>query len=109
MGLAEELKHLITIRDSLLNKLAGLKSAEEATESLTSIVSIINQRIELILATLISEDATLKEDNVKKLQETKSNWFNELSRSILRAVVAHQLASRINLTEIFHVFLELLK
>jgi hypothetical protein len=109
MSLAEELKHLITIRDSLSSQLANIKSTSETTENLNKVVATINKRIELVLDTMISEDVALKEANVRTLQETKSSWFNDLSRSILQALAVRELVNQINLTEIFHVFFEFLK
>jgi hypothetical protein len=103
MSTAEELKNLITIRDLFSAQLTTEKLDEETKQQLHEVVNSITQRIYLILDALILEDTASKEVSLKKLEESKPNWFNDLCKTILRILVAKEIAQRVDVAKIFHV------
>ncbi len=103
MSTAEELKNLITIRDLFSAQLTTEKLDEETKQQLHQVVDSITQRIYLILDALILEDTSSKEVSLKKLEESKPNWFNDLCKTILRILVAKEIAQRVDVAKILHV------
>ncbi len=103
MSLAEELKNLITLRDLFSGQLTNEKISEETKQHLNELIESTTKRIHLILDIMISENAASNESNAKKLQDGRSKWFNDFSRSVLRILVAREIAERIDVTKIFSV------
>lgn len=104
MSLVEELKNLITIRDLFSHQLNVENITVETKQQLQEVVEITTKRIYFILDTLISEDAALKNSNAEKLRDSRSAWFNDLFKTILRVLVAKEIAERVDVVKIFSLW-----
>lgn len=104
----EQLRCLTGIRGAVLNELAKPKLTRKGARQLREIVTVLDQRIQSILEMLNSDDPNFKENRAKNLEETKSEWFNAICSSILKATVAHEFADQFDLTLIFQKFFDLI-
>jgi len=104
MSLVEELKNLITIRDLFSHQLDAENITAETKRQLQEVVRTTTKRIYFILDTLISEDAALKSSNAEKLQKSRSAWFNDLFKTILRVLVVKEIADKVDVVKIFSLW-----
>lgn len=96
-----ELKNLIEIRDLFSSQLTNKKIGKESKKQIEQIVETCRKRICLILDTMILEDDESRRKNALKLQESRSSWFNDLSQSILKMLVAKEISEHIDVSRIF--------
>ena len=105
MSLAEELRHLIKIRESFSAQLAKLKPNQKGENYFTEVISSTNRRINFILYTASLKDVELRQDNIRRLAENKSAWFNELCRNMIGAISVMEAKDRSNtLSQLLYVF-----
>lgn len=104
MSPAEELKHLITTRNLFSRQLTIKGIDEETKRQLHEIIGFITGRISLLMSIINSGDVELKEFNIQKLQENRSTWFNDLSKTILRLLIVKEITARIDVVKILNTF-----
>jgi hypothetical protein len=104
MSPAEELKHLITTRKLFSRQLTINGIDEKTKRQLHEIIGFITGRISLLMEVINSADAELKEFKIQRLQENRSTWFNDLSKTILRLLIAKEVTARIDLVKILSEF-----